>query len=132
MIEGPPLVSAPTAWTGVVLGYVAVAAAAAVYAAGGPLRPSWVWAGVCVPLVAVVAAGAGVWSAYGRPGGPLRRLLGGLPVGVRSLVLGRDGRPGVATRAAAAGLAVLLGAARCWWPCRWWGTGRRPRARCSG
>ncbi|GGV77863.1 hypothetical protein GCM10010228_45340 [Streptomyces massasporeus] len=104
-----PLASPRTAWTGVVLGYLAVAAPAALYAAGGVLRPSWVWTGVCVPLVAVVAAGAGVWSAYGRPGRPLRRLLGVLPAGVRPLVLGPDGRPGVAARASAAGVAVLLG-----------------------
>ncbi|MFJ8462909.1 cell division protein PerM [Streptomyces swartbergensis] len=109
VVAGPPLVSARTAWAGVVLGYLAVAAPAALYAAGGALRPSWVWTGVCVPLVAVVAAGAGVWSAHGRPGGPLRRLLGVLPTGVRRLVLGPDGRPGVAARAAAAGAAVLLG-----------------------
>ncbi|MFJ7331985.1 DUF6350 family protein [Streptomyces sp. NPDC101110] len=105
----PPLVPARTAWTGVVVGYVAVAVPAALYAAGGVLRPSWVWAGVCVPFVAVVAAGAGVWSAYGRPGRPLRRLLGVLPEGVRPLVLGADGRPGVAARGAAAGVTVLLG-----------------------
>lgn len=109
VLPGPPPVPARTAWTGVVLGYVTVAALAALYAAGGALRPSWVWVGVCVPLVAVVAAGTGVWSAYGRPGGPLRRLLGVLPTGVRPLVVGPDGRPGVATRAVAAGLAVLLG-----------------------
>lgn len=107
--DGPPLVPARTAWTGVVLGYLAVAAPAALYAAGGALRPSWVWTGVSVSLVAVVAAGAGVWSAYGRPGGPLRRLLGVLPAGVRPLVLGPHGRPGVVARAAGAGLAVLVG-----------------------
>ncbi|MGC0205741.1 DUF6350 family protein [Streptomyces levis] len=105
----PPLAPAGTAWAGVVLGYLAVAAPAALYAAGGVLRPAWVSAGVCVAVVTVVAAGLGVWSAYGRPGGPLRRLLGVLPGGVRSLVLAPDGRPGVAARAAAAGLAVLLG-----------------------
>ncbi|MFF5572653.1 cell division protein PerM [Streptomyces luteogriseus] len=104
-----PLVSPRTAWTGVVLGYLAVAVPAALYAAGGVLRPSWVWTGVCVPLVAVVAAGAGVWSAHGRPGRPLRRLLGVLPAGVRPLVLGPDGRPGVAARASAAGAGVLVG-----------------------
>lgn len=108
-VASPPLVSPRIAWTGVVLGYLAVAAPAALYAAGGVLRPSWVWTGVCVPLVTVVAAGAGVWSAYGRPGRPLRLLLGLLPGGVRPLVLGPDGRPGVAARAAAAGVAVLLG-----------------------
>ncbi|WP_373301313.1 cell division protein PerM [Streptomyces djakartensis] len=109
VVAGPPTASARTAWAGVVLGYLAVAVAAALYAAGGPLRPSCVWAGVCVPLVAVLAAAAGVWSAYGRPGGPLRRLLGVVPAAVRPLVLGPGGRPGVATRAVAAGLAVLLG-----------------------
>jgi hypothetical protein len=108
-VRSPPLVSPRIAWTGVVLGYLAVAAPAALYAAGGVLRPSWVWTGVCVPLVAVMAAGAGVWSGYGRPGRPLRRLLGPLPAGVRPLVLGPDGRPGLAARAAAAGAAVLLG-----------------------
>ncbi|GGS80495.1 cell division protein PerM [Streptomyces violaceus] len=106
---GPPLVAARTAWTGVVIGYLAVALPAALFAAGGVLRPSWLWTGVYVPLVAAVAAGVGVWSAYGRPGGPLRRLLRVLPVGLRPLVHGPDGRPGVAARAAAAGVAVLLG-----------------------
>ncbi|MGX1626275.1 cell division protein PerM, partial [Streptomyces sp. NPDC055506] len=106
---GPPLVAARTAWTGVVLGYLAVALPAALFAAGGVLRPSWLWTGVYVPLVAVLAAGVGVWSAYGRPGGPLRRLLRVLPAGLRPLVHGPDGRPGAAARAAAAGVAVLLG-----------------------
>ncbi|GAA2763487.1 DUF6350 family protein [Streptomyces paradoxus] len=108
-LADPPLVSPRVAWTGVVLGYLAVAAPAALYAAGGVLRPSWVWTGLSVPLVAVVAAGAGVWSAYGRPGRPLRRLLDLLPKGARPLVLGPDGRPGVAARAAASGAVVLLG-----------------------
>ncbi|MFC9130882.1 DUF6350 family protein [Streptomyces sp. NPDC057099] len=106
---GPPLVAARTAWTGVVLGYLAVALPAALFAAGGVLRPSWLWTAVYVPLFAAVAAGVGVWSAYGRPGGPLRRLLRVLPTGLRPLVYGPDGRPGVAARAAAAGVAVLLG-----------------------
>ncbi|MFC9686561.1 DUF6350 family protein, partial [Streptomyces sp. NPDC056948] len=109
---GPPLVDARTAWTGVVLGYLAVALPAALFAAGGVLRPSWLWTGVYVPLVAAVTAGVGVWSAYGRPGGPLRRLLRVLrvlPAGLRPLVYGPDERPGVAARAAAAGVAVLLG-----------------------
>ncbi|MET7292141.1 DUF6350 family protein [Streptomyces griseoloalbus] len=105
-----PLVPGRTAWAGVVLGYLAVAAPTALYAAGGALRPAWAWTGVSVPLVAVVAAGAGVWTAYGRPSGPLERVLGAvLPRGVRHLVLGPDGRPGVAARAAAAGTAMLTG-----------------------
>ncbi|MDN3271008.1 DUF6350 family protein [Streptomyces sp. MA15] len=107
--DDAPLVPGRTAWAGVVLGYLAVGAPAALYAAGGVLRPAWAPTAVCVPLVAVVAAGAGVWTAYGRPSGPLERLLGAvLPRGARHLVLGPDGRPGVAARAAAAGATVLV------------------------
>ncbi|CAL9446329.1 hypothetical protein SUDANB70_02361 [Streptomyces sp. enrichment culture] len=104
-----PLVPGRTAWAGVVIGYLAVAAPAALYARGGELRPQWESAGLCVPLVAVLAAGAGVWSAHGRPSGPPARVLGAvLPRRVRHLVLGSDGRPGVAARAAGAGTAVLV------------------------
>ncbi|MEU2896202.1 cell division protein PerM [Streptomyces sp. NPDC001273] len=105
-----PLVPGRTALSGVVLGYLAVGTPTAFYAAGGELRPVWVWTGVCVPLVAVLAAGTGVWSAYGGPSGPLERVLGRvLPRRVRHLVLGPDGRPGVAARAAVAGATVLAG-----------------------
>ncbi len=105
-----PLVPGRTAWSGVVLGYLAVAAPTALYAAGGALRPAWPSTAVSVPLVAVAAAGAGVWTAYGRPSGPWERGLGAvLPRGVRHLILGPDGRPGAAARAAAAGTAVLTG-----------------------
>ncbi|MFI5795472.1 DUF6350 family protein [Streptomyces sp. NPDC051677] len=106
------LVGARTAWAGVVLGYLAVAAGAACYAAaGGALRPSWVWTGVCVPAVAVMAAGAGVWEACGRPQGPVESALLVLPREVRRLVLGAEGRERVAVagRAAGAGAAVLVG-----------------------
>ncbi|GAA3498838.1 hypothetical protein GCM10019016_059410 [Streptomyces prasinosporus] len=107
---GVPPAPGRTAWAGVVLGYLAVGAPAALYAAGGALRPVWASAGACVPLVAAAAAGAGVWTAYGRPSAPLERALGrALPRGARHLVLGPDGRPGVAARAAAAGTAVLVG-----------------------
>ncbi|GAB2466055.1 DUF6350 family protein [Streptomyces incanus] len=108
--DDAPLVDGPTAWAGVVLGYLAVSTPAVFYAAGGELRPVWASVGVCVPLVAVVAAGVGVWRAYGCPRGPLERAVGALlPRGVRHLLLGPDGRRGVATRAAAAGAAVLVG-----------------------
>ncbi|NUP03428.1 MAG: hypothetical protein HOW59_36445 [Nonomuraea sp.] len=104
-------VSGRTAFTGVVLGYLAVGTGAALYAAGGELRPSWAWTGVCVPLVVATAAGAGVWTAYGRPRGPVDSALLLLPASVRRLVLGPDARQrlGVAARAAGAGVALLVG-----------------------
>ncbi|MDT0406629.1 cell division protein PerM [Streptomyces edwardsiae] len=106
-----PLVPGRTAWAGTLAGYLAVGTPAALYCAGGDaLRPAWPWTGLCVPLVAGLAAGAGVWTAYGRPSGPLERPLGAvLPRRLRHLVLGPDGRPGVVARAAAAGALVLTG-----------------------
>ncbi|MFJ8197762.1 DUF6350 family protein [Streptomyces sp. NPDC096152] len=109
--DGGPLVPPFTAWAGVVLGYLTVGGPAAAYAQGGALRPSWVWTAVCVPLVAAAAAGSGVWTAYGCPRAPLERLLGGLPVGVRRLLLapGPRARLGAAARAAGAGALVFAG-----------------------
>lgn len=110
-----------TAWAGVVAGYLAVGWAAALYASGGALRPSWLWALICLPLLAAGAAGAGIWTAYGRPWGPmprwLKRAVGAAPLtrvgplsGVRRLVARDDDRVlGGAARAAAAGVAVLVG-----------------------
>lgn len=108
--EAPP-VSARTACAGVVLGYLAVGAAAALYAAGGYLRPSWVWTAVSVPLVVTVAAGTGAWTAYGRPRAVVDEVLIQLPAGVRRHVLGPDAqaRLGTVVRAAGAGAAVLVG-----------------------
>ncbi|MGW1502709.1 cell division protein PerM [Streptomyces mirabilis] len=99
-----------TVWTGVVGGYLTVGLAAALYCAGGELRPSWVWTAGCLPLLAGSAAGVGVWAAYGRAGFPVparvRRLLAVLPAGVRRC------SPeffGASARAAGAGAAVLVG-----------------------
>ncbi|MEU5320683.1 DUF6350 family protein [Streptomyces sp. NPDC021056] len=99
------------AFTGVVLGYLAVGTGVALYAAGGELRPAWVWTAVCVPVVVTLAAGAGVWTAYGRPREPVDAALLSLPAGVRRLLLGPDARRrlGTAARAAGAGVAVLVG-----------------------
>ncbi|WP_345140280.1 cell division protein PerM, partial [Streptomyces mexicanus] len=85
--DGGPLVPPRTAWSGVVAGYLTVAGAAAVYAQGGALRPSWVWTVLWLPLVTAVAAGSGVWAAYGCPRAPLERALGRLSPGVRRLLL---------------------------------------------
>ncbi|MEU9432735.1 DUF6350 family protein [Streptomyces sp. NPDC048252] len=109
---GAVLGRARTAWAGVVLGYLAVGTGVACYAAtGGALRPSWAWTAVCVPAVAVLAAGAGVWSASGCPRGPVDSALLVLPRGVRRLLIEPDGRErlAVAGRAAGAGAAVLFG-----------------------
>ncbi|GAA3953368.1 DUF6350 family protein [Streptomyces marokkonensis] len=106
--SGPPPVSARIAWAGVVLGYLGVAVPVVLYSAGAALRPSW-WAVVWLPVVAMGAAGAGVWTAFGRPGGPVGRALGVLPRSVRELVVEPDARLGAATRAAGAGAAVLVG-----------------------
>ncbi|MFJ4522467.1 DUF6350 family protein [Streptomyces sp. NPDC088810] len=109
--DGPPPVGARTAWTGVVLGYLGVGAAVTLYCSSSELRPQWVWVTVCLPLVAASAAGAGVWSAYGRPPEPVLSVLVVVPGPVRRLVFGTDARArlGAAVRAAGAATAVLFG-----------------------
>uniref|UniRef100_UPI0006E2E18E cell division protein PerM n=1 Tax=Streptomyces phaeochromogenes TaxID=1923 RepID=UPI0006E2E18E len=106
----PPAVR--TAWGGVVAGYLTVGTAAALYASGGALSPSWASVAVWLPLLAVTAAGVGAWTAYGRPRGPLpppaRRALRALPFA--SFVSSVPGvRLPAAVRAAGAGAAVLVG-----------------------
>ncbi|MFJ6834434.1 DUF6350 family protein [Streptomyces sp. NPDC091209] len=109
-----------TACSGVVAGYLSVGWAAALYASGGTLRPSWAWAAVCLPVLAMTAAGTGVWTAYGRPWGQkpfwgkravrVLPLTGTRPVlALRRLVAADDRVLGGAARAAAAGVAVLVG-----------------------
>ncbi|MER5909864.1 DUF6350 family protein [Streptomyces sp. NPDC001982] len=109
--DGPPPVAARTAWTGVVLGYLAVGCCAALYASGGELRPSWGWVTGCLPLVAAGAAGIGVWTAYGRPREPLPDLSALLPRRLRRLAEVPDARTALdtAVRGAGAGVAVLFG-----------------------
>ncbi|WP_406219208.1 DUF6350 family protein [Streptomyces canus] len=109
--EESPTVSGRTAWAGVVLGYLPVAAAAALYASGGALRPSWLWTCVCLPVLVMGAAGVGVWTAYGRPSDAVDGVLVLLPPAMRRLVLGADARARltVAARAAGAGISVLVG-----------------------
>ncbi|MFI1209017.1 DUF6350 family protein [Streptomyces sp. NPDC020802] len=102
--SAPPTVRA--AWGGVVVGYLAVGAAAAVYASGGEPGPSWVSVAVWPPLLAVTAAGAGVWTAYGRPLGPLPPSLRGA---LDALPFAAGLRFPAAARAATAGAAVLVG-----------------------
>ncbi|WP_333779209.1 cell division protein PerM, partial [Streptomyces sp. IBSBF 3136] len=109
--DGPPPVPARTAWTGVVLGYLGVGGAAALYCSGSELRPAWAWVMVCLPLVVAGAAASGVWAAHGCPPEPVLRLLLVLPDRLRLLLFGSDAGPrlGAAVRAAGAGTAVLFG-----------------------
>jgi hypothetical protein len=109
--EDGPLLSGRTAWAGIVLGYLGVGAAAALYASGGELRLSWGRAALCLPLLVMVMAGAGVWTAYGHPRTAFDGVLKLLPGGVRRFVRGPEPRTrlGIAARAAGAGTAVLVG-----------------------
>ncbi|MFD7387375.1 DUF6350 family protein [Streptomyces sp. NPDC059852] len=109
--DGAPPVPGPTAWAGVVLGYLGVATAAALYAAGGVLKPSWPSAVLCVPLVVMVVAGVGVWTACERRPEAAHGLLGALPGRARRLAQGPDApaRLAAAARAAGAGAAALVG-----------------------
>ncbi|WP_443048533.1 cell division protein PerM [Streptomyces sp. HUAS 31] len=109
--EGVPLVSIRTAWAGVVLGYLGVGFAAAVYSAGGELQPSWLWTVLRVPVVTMAAAGVGVWTACERRPEVVDGLLLVLPERVRRLVPDVEGRArvGTAARAAGAGVAALAG-----------------------
>lgn len=96
---------------GVLCGYLTVAACAALYAAGGSLRPSWERAAVSVPLVVLLAAALGIRTAHDSPRDPVDALLLSLPAGMRRRVLERADACGLAAavRAAGAALAVLVG-----------------------
>ncbi|MEU6679289.1 DUF6350 family protein [Streptomyces sp. NPDC046925] len=100
-----------TAWCGVVGGYLLVGVAATLYAAGGELRPLWPSVVLHVPLLVGAAAAVGVWTALGRPGGPLPLLvrvgLRALPAAVRPFFVRRY--VSAVTRAGAAGAVVLVG-----------------------
>ncbi|MER6155015.1 DUF6350 family protein [Streptomyces sp. NPDC001868] len=97
-------VSARATWAGLVIGYATVGAAVTLYASGGVLRPSWLWAALWVPLLAALATGTGVWAARGRPRLPLPALLGGAP-----RTEGRRHVAAAAGRAAGAGVLMLAG-----------------------
>ncbi|MFD5101945.1 cell division protein PerM, partial [Streptomyces albidochromogenes] len=96
-------VSGRVVFCGIAGGYVAVGAAAFLYAYGGPLPAGLVSTALHVPLVAAAAALAGVWTVGGRRWA----LPGWVPGGVRDAVARPRFR--VAVRAAGAGLSGLLG-----------------------
>ncbi|MFE2296351.1 DUF6350 family protein [Streptomyces sp. NPDC059452] len=106
--EGRPRPSQAGAFCAVTAGYLLVAAGAAAYARGGPLRVVPDTLAFPVALVVAGAAAAGVWTAAGRPFGPLPSWS---PLVLQEAVartLFRN-RAEAACRAAAVGVMVLLG-----------------------
>ncbi|WP_242338873.1 DUF6350 family protein [Streptomyces formicae] len=102
--EVGPRASAGVVVFGVTCGYLLVATGAALYSSGGPLAAEPLSAMLHLPLLVMLSAAAGAWSAYGRPYGPLPRWL---PESAR-VALARS-RVAVAIRAAGVAAAVLLG-----------------------
>ncbi|MFC9033850.1 cell division protein PerM [Streptomyces arboris] len=106
--EGRPRPSQAGAFCAVTAGYLLVAAGAAAYARGGSLRVVPDTLAFPVALVVAGAAAAGVWTAAGRPFGPLPSWS---PLVLQEAVartLFRN-RAEAACRAAAVGTAVLVG-----------------------
>ncbi|MFE9457246.1 DUF6350 family protein [Streptomyces californicus] len=106
--EGGPAPSRTGAFCAVTAGYLLVVAGAAAYARGGALRADPDTLAFPVALVVAGAAAAGVWTAAGRPLGPLPSWS---PLALQEAVartLFRD-RAEAACRSAAVGVAVLLG-----------------------
>ncbi|MEU3404681.1 DUF6350 family protein [Streptomyces sp. NPDC006670] len=102
--EAEEVLPAGAVFSAVLCGYLAVGALATLYAAGGPMPADPISAAWHLPLVAVAAAGAGVWAVKGRPEGPLP---GWVPGAVRRAVA--RPRYALALRSGVAGVLVLLG-----------------------
>ncbi|MFI7289253.1 DUF6350 family protein [Streptomyces anulatus] len=106
--EGRPRPSQAGAFCAVTAGYLLVVAGAAAGARGGPLRPDPDTLVFPVALVVAGATAAGVWTAAGRPLGPLPSWS---PLALQEAIartLFRD-RAEAACRSAAVGVTVLLG-----------------------
>ncbi|OLO31366.1 hypothetical protein PZ61_0212990 [Streptomyces sp. MNU77] len=106
--EGRPGPSRAGAFCAVTAGYLLVVAGAAACARGGPLRPDPDTLVFPVALVVAGAAAAGVWTAAGRPFGPLPSWSPLVLQEATARTLFRD-RAEAACRSAAAGVTVLLG-----------------------
>lgn len=102
--DAEDVLPASAVFSAVLCGYLTVGALATVYAAGGPMPADPLSAAWHVPLVAVLAAGGGVWAARGRSLGPLPSWW---PGGVRRAFV--RPRYTLALRAGAGGALVLLG-----------------------
>ncbi|WP_103530303.1 DUF6350 family protein [Streptomyces sp. SM11] len=106
--EGRPRPSQAGAFCAVTAGYLLVVAGAAAYARGGSLRVDPDTLVFPVALVVAGAAAAGVWTAAGRPFGPLPSWSPLVLQEAFARTLFRN-RSGTACRAAAVGVMVLLG-----------------------
>ncbi|WP_327335017.1 DUF6350 family protein [Streptomyces anulatus] len=106
--EGRPGPSRAGAFCAVTAGYLLVVAGAAACARGGSLRPDPDTLVFPVALVVAGAAAAGVWTAAGRPFGPLPSWSPLVLQEAIARTLFRD-RAEAACRSAAAGVTVLLG-----------------------
>lgn len=106
--EGERRPSQAGVFCAVTAGYLLVVAGAAAYARGGPLRVVPETLAFPVALVVTGAAAAGVWTAAGRPFGPLPSWAPLVLQEAMARTLFRD-RAATACRAAATGAAVLLG-----------------------
>ncbi len=106
--EGRPRPSQAGAFCAVTAGYLLVVAGAAAYARGGSLRVVPDTLAFPVALVVAGAAAAGVWTAAGRPFGPLPSWFPLVFQEAVARTLFRD-RAEAACRAAAVGVAVLVG-----------------------
>ncbi|WP_405483330.1 DUF6350 family protein [Streptomyces anulatus] len=106
--EGRPRPSQAGAFCAVTAGYLLVVAGAAACARGGSLRPDPDTLVFPVALVVAGAAAAGVWTAAGRPFGPLPSWSPLALQEATARTLFRD-RAEAACRSAAAGVTVLLG-----------------------
>uniref|UniRef100_A0AAU2V3E8 DUF6350 family protein n=1 Tax=Streptomyces sp. NBC_00003 TaxID=2903608 RepID=A0AAU2V3E8_9ACTN len=99
-----PLPSGWAVFWGVTCGYLAIAFATVLYVAAGPLPADPLSAVLHLPFAVGLAAGSGVWAAYGRPLGPWQDRLHDH---VRDALL--NARTRAATRSAGAAVAALLG-----------------------
>ncbi|MFF1507655.1 DUF6350 family protein [Streptomyces sp. NPDC058326] len=81
-----PRLSASAAVASVAGGYLLVAAGVVLYSASGRLPADLITAGLWLPAVAVGAAGAGVWTALGRPLPGQRQAAAALRAAVLGLV----------------------------------------------
>ncbi|MCX5385152.1 DUF6350 family protein [Streptomyces sp. NBC_00083] len=102
--EPAPLPSGWLVLAAVSCGYLVVAGATVLYAAAGPLPAVPLSAALHLPLTVVLATAAGVWTAHGRPLGPLPARV---PARLRAALL--DFRTSAAARAAGATAVTLFG-----------------------